>query len=490
RSNYDLGIIDGTSPCSTTDIYRSTYAHLALMGQFFKGVFKMGTNNINNTPADLKVFSSYLANGYYAVMILNESSNSYADYTINTSSTLPTSGTLRIALNLSTNQSYTNSTYTLGAWTTHLAILDPCNNGTIIEIFEYDRDNLAKYDKLPIRKINTALPLTLQWSSMTNSNCSSNTGSATISASGGSGTYTYSWSSGITSTTASASNLAPGTYTVYVSNSSGCTAQEQATITIGNITPSASVLPTTSCNSSETFTASSGSSYSWSTGATTSGITVSQPSGPNSYTSYTVTVTDGTSGCANSAVATHFSPLSVTIEDGTTSTGTCCAVSLYATFIPGATYSWYIGGSLYTTTSTNKFDDPFSGPGDYTVKATLAGCNSPTSSIHKVTNNGHSCSCGRENAFSNPVDASSLVALNPNPSTGITSIYYTLVSQVTEARLEIVDIYGQKIKELILDVSDNQVLSDLSNLADGIYFVTLQINNSQNISTKKLVLQH
>ena len=57
--------------------------------------------------------------------------------------------------------------------------------------------------------------------SATNANCNQTNGSATVIASGGSGSYTYSWSPG-NATTATATNLATGNYTVSVNDGQGC----------------------------------------------------------------------------------------------------------------------------------------------------------------------------------------------------------------------------------------------------------------------------
>ncbi|GLB50763.1 T9SS type A sorting domain-containing protein [Neptunitalea lumnitzerae] len=65
-------------------------------------------------------------------------------------------------------------------------------------------------------------------SAYTNNCGTENNGSATVTATGGSTPYTYLWSNG--TTTATASNLAPGTYTVTVTNNEGCS--DTASITI------------------------------------------------------------------------------------------------------------------------------------------------------------------------------------------------------------------------------------------------------------------
>lgn len=58
--------------------------------------------------------------------------------------------------------------------------------------------------------------------SSTPSTCSGNTGTATVNASGGSGTYTYLWNDPLNQTTATANNLAAGTYSVTVTDGTGC----------------------------------------------------------------------------------------------------------------------------------------------------------------------------------------------------------------------------------------------------------------------------
>ena len=64
--------------------------------------------------------------------------------------------------------------------------------------------------------------------STTPSGCSGSTGTATVVGSGGTGTYTYLWSNG--QTTATATNLAIGTYTVTITDGNGCTGSASATV--------------------------------------------------------------------------------------------------------------------------------------------------------------------------------------------------------------------------------------------------------------------
>lgn len=127
---------------------------------------------------------------------------------------------------------------------------------------------------------------------------SSADGSAQITATGGLGPYSWQWSNG--ATTSTVTGLQPGTYTVTVTDATGCTVRNSATIT-ALTTFSLTGQPTpVSCaggSDGEIGTQASGSSgytYLWSDGSTQA-----QRTGLAAG-SYTVTVTDA-SGCAQQA---------------------------------------------------------------------------------------------------------------------------------------------------------------------------------------------
>jgi PKD repeat protein len=139
-------------------------------------------------------------------------------------------------------------------------------------------------------------------STTVHTSCGLNNGAATASASGGTGALTYLWSNGATTT--SISNLAPGTYTVSVTDQMGCLAVTSVAINSSSA-PTASILSQTdaSCGQSNgTITAdatggTSGYTYLWSNGGTTATIS-SLGAG-----TFTVTVTDG-AGCTSTASTT------------------------------------------------------------------------------------------------------------------------------------------------------------------------------------------
>lgn len=108
---------------------------------------------------------------------------------------------------------------------------------------------------------------------------------------------TYFWSNG--QTTASIQIQQPGTYTVTVSNSQGCTASGSTTVQLGNIPSTVISGDTEICQGlSTSLDAGAGfSAYAWNNGQTTRSISV-QASG-----TYTVVVTNA-SGCTNIASVT------------------------------------------------------------------------------------------------------------------------------------------------------------------------------------------
>ncbi|MCC6289495.1 MAG: PKD domain-containing protein, partial [Chitinophagaceae bacterium] len=104
---------------------------------------------------------------------------------------------------------------------------------------------------------------------------------------------TYLWSTGETTQSITVGPVVNTTYSVIVTNSSGCSATDSKTINIGSTVAVDLGNDTTICaGNSVTIDAGAGVSYSWSTGETTRVISVS----PSSTTTYSVTVTNST-GC-------------------------------------------------------------------------------------------------------------------------------------------------------------------------------------------------
>lgn len=133
-------------------------------------------------------------------------------------------------------------------------------------------------------------------------------GTATANVTGAQGALSYAWNTVPSQTTQSINGLAPGTYSVVVTDANGCSGTDQVTLT----EPSPMSLQTSftdvNCNGSANGTATVGAvgggipySYAWSSGGTAA--TETGLSGG----SYTVTVTDNNL-CAQTASVTIFEP--------------------------------------------------------------------------------------------------------------------------------------------------------------------------------------
>ena len=212
-------------------------------------------------------------------------------------------------------------------------------------------------------------------------------GGPTTFCSGGSVTLTsspgtkYLWSTGTTSP--SIDVTVTGSYTVIVTNSSGCqsavSASEAVTV---NALPAAPTItaggPTTFCDGGNvTLTSSPGMDYLWSTGATTASIIV------NTAGSYSVQVAD-VNGCqsapsAATIVTVNALPATPGIAAGGP-TNFCAGGSVTLTSNPESTYLWSNGATTPTIDVTVS--------GSYSVRLTNSnGCQSAPSVATVVTVN-------------------------------------------------------------------------------------------------------
>lgn len=224
----------------------------------------------------------------------------------------------------------------------------------------------------------TQPPVITASASSTSSACTSNTGTATTSASGGTGLLTYSWApSG--GTNATATGLAPGTYTCTITDANGCTATASTTVNTVN-GPSASIQSqaSPSCNGGSNGTATVNA-----TGGTPGYTYAWAPSGGNAATgtglangNYTCTITDA-AGCTATQIVAITEPSAVTASANSTAAGCTVNNGTATTTASGGTgtlaYSWApSGGTAATATGL--------AAGTYTCTVTDAnGCSTTTS---------------------------------------------------------------------------------------------------------------
>ncbi|MDA9552127.1 T9SS type A sorting domain-containing protein [Flavobacteriaceae bacterium] len=155
----------------------------------------------------------------------------------------------------------------------------------------------------------------------------------TLAAEGGS---SYQWNTGETTQSIEVSPDSTTTYLVEVFNN-GCSDTDEVVVFVNDI-PTANAGDDVVLNEGEStlLTATGGDSYLWSTGATTSSITVS----PDSDTTYTVTVT--LNGCESTDQVTVFINASVNADAGE-DVIICLGSSTILTATGGSSYQWNTG---------------------------------------------------------------------------------------------------------------------------------------------------
>lgn len=193
-----------------------------------------------------------------------------------------------------------------------------------------------------------------------------NNGTASAAPSGGSPNYSYLWSNA--ATTSAISNLAPGAYTVTVTDNNGCTAVQTVTVNSFNCNLTTSLTTTAiTCNGANNGALSvniSGAanpvSYTWSNGATTASINNLAPG------IYTVQLLDG-NGCPATLNSSLQEPSVLAANASSTGETATGANNGTASAAPS-------GGTLpYTYLwSNNSTSSQISNltPGDYTVTVT------------------------------------------------------------------------------------------------------------------------
>ncbi len=247
---------------------------------------------------------------------------------------------------------------------------------------------------------------------------------ATLSASGGT-SYAWSGPNGFTSSAqnpivTSVTSVKVGTYTVTVSNSTGCTATATTTLSLGG--PTATANSNTPClGSTITLTASGGTTYAWA-GPNSFTSTVQNPSITNATAAkagtYTVTVTD-----ANGCTATATTVVSIsTVTATAANNGPLC---------PGATINLSSsGGSGYAWSGPNSFTSAIQNPtvnnantakaGTYMVTVTNANGCTATATTKVILNTATTASASNSGA----VCQGGTVTLNgSSTTTGVTYVW-------------------------------------------------------------------
>jgi len=234
------------------------------------------------------------------------------------------------------------------------------------------------------------------------------------------GATSYTWSTGGTGASITVTPAVNTTYTVTGSNGA-CTSSITTNVTV-NAAPVVTSNTVTICaGQTATLTAGGATNYTWSTGPTTSSITVSPPSNTN----YTVTGSNGT--CTNTAIASVIVVPSLTV----TSTSAIICQGGTATLTAGGatTYTWS------SAQTTNTISVSPAATTVYTVIGSSGTCSSSATGTVTVNANptitvNSSTICSGQTATLNALGATSYTwnpggltgnSVNVNP--GATQIY-------------------------------------------------------------------
>jgi hypothetical protein len=363
-------------------------------------------------------------------------------------------------------------------------------------------------------------------------------GSATVAASGGNPFYTYSWNTTPVQTSANATGLIAGTYTVTITDSSGCTHTSQVTIYQPNALIAGISSTDASCNANNDGTATASASggtpgytYLWDTSPPqTSAFITGLSIGTDK-----VTVTDSNS-CSDTASITIVMSTTLTISVSASANPVCSGTSIILTASGASGYLWDnslgtsnpvtvipVSSATYMVTGTSP---GCTGTGSITVdvdsvppvpaiskidlvlmssSATanqwfLNGDSIPgaTSQFYTVTQNGFytvevtnidGCS-STSTAFSvtdvgiNVYNTADYFNIYPNPAKGLFSV--VISGPDCYADIEIYNstgglVYSRNAVNAVTTV-------DLSGSARGLYMVKV-ISNHQTISTLKIMMQ-
>jgi uncharacterized repeat protein (TIGR01451 family) len=240
---------------------------------------------------------------------------------------------------------------------------------TLVQVIVQDNNNsniceLICQNNRPIVTINTPAPIcpnspVVLTATVTNANTPAGANA------------TYEWSTGATTQSITVNPSSPIEYSVTVSNQVGCSTVATRTVTVRQ-SPNIAISGNQNIcqGQSTTLTASGGTAYIWSTGATTSSITVT----PQSTITYVVTGTDSNGCTATASRQVNVGPLpSVTINPAVAPTiclGQSTSLTAVVTSPSGTpTFAWSNGlgsNATVTVSPTNTIT--------YTVTATVNGC--------------------------------------------------------------------------------------------------------------------
>jgi len=308
-------------------------------------------------------------------------------------------------------------------------------------------------------------------------------GSVTLDA----GVYaSYNWSNGGTNETIIVT--INGTYSVTVSNNSGCTSIGYKTITF-NSSPVPQILSSGISNlcgggSATIWVGASFSSYNWSNGATTQSISI------NTGGTYTVTVTNS-SGCTGTATITI--PIVGCNTPSSISTLNVTGTSARANWVqPACYYNYSIRISLHNANTWTTYT--FAPNTHYTFSGLTrstaydwqirTNCNS-SQTVFSDWSSTYTFTTLANRTEEEQTNSISAFNLYPNPANESVTIAFSSENESSYI-LELTDMMGKTVKNEVTNagIGENTYVMNLTGIAKGIYFV--RISNDKINLVKKI----
>lgn len=302
-------------------------------------------------------------------------------------------------------------------------------------------------------------------SNVTNVSCNGGSnGSAIITPSGGTSPFTYSWSpSGGSSATAS--NLAAGTYVVTTTDNTGCIATASVTISQPVAVVASAGTSQSLCNGSTVViggspTGNGGTgpyTYLWNPATGLDNAAIANPTcSATTATNYVVTVTDA-NGCSTTAAT------SITIGSSTPATITLNAGVLEAT--PGNSYEWYYNGNYIPGSNTQTYTP--TADGIYAVVVyDASGCVSVSPDFTYIqtgiTNNGQS----------------NIFTVYPNPASTVVS--FLISNAENNGTVNLIDVTGRTVLSQKIFSGVNTL--EVSSIAKGSYILLVKNGNTNEMA--------
>jgi hypothetical protein len=280
----------------------------------------------------------------------------------------------------------------------------------------------------------------------------------------------YLWSGG-SNPTSQVNTLGNGTFSVTITDPSGCSDSDTITVTT-NVPPVISAGSNTSICPGQTvnLTATGGVSYVWSDGATTA----VNPVSPSTTTTYYVTGTNA-AGCTGTDVVT------VTVNPSSTAAFTVTvagATAIVTNNSTGAvTYQWNWGDASPSDNSANP-SHTYTQNGTYTITLIVTGiCGNDT-----ITQTVTITQVGLQD-----VDLQNTLQVYPNPNGGLFTVQFEL-STAKDVHVEVLDVQGRKVIEQRAEsVLSYREQVDLGTAESGVY--VLRIITTDGVATQRIVLQ-